>query len=87
MVADPGGVRARPGHTEALVQLCSLAGLSPVGILCEVLADDGTMARGPELATLANAYDLPFVTVEELAAYDAETATGAEMPRRNQVSS
>lgn len=67
--AHPFGVLARPGHTEAAVDLARLAGLQPVGLLCEIVNDDGSMARGPQLETFARAHGLPFVTIAELAAY------------------
>ncbi len=69
LVAKDGGVLARAGHTEAAVDLARMAGLYPSGILCEVLDDDGTMARLPRLALLARRHGLRIVTVAELAAY------------------
>ena len=64
--AREGGVLARPGHTESAVDLCRLAGLRPVGVLAEVMNDDGTMARRPQLAAIAAEQDLAMVTVAEL---------------------
>ena len=69
VVARPGGVFERPGHTEAAVDLARLAGLTPSGVICEVLNDDGTMARGPQLESLARRFDLPLVSVEDLIIY------------------
>lgn len=69
IVAKKGGVFERRGHTEASVDLARLAGLEPSGLICEVLKDDGTMARGPELEELARRWDMPLITVEELIAY------------------
>jgi 3,4-dihydroxy-2-butanone 4-phosphate synthase len=67
--ARPGGVLERAGHTEAAVDLCRLAGLTPVGAICEVLGEDGTPARLPDLQTFAALHGLAIVSVEELAAY------------------
>jgi 3,4-dihydroxy 2-butanone 4-phosphate synthase/GTP cyclohydrolase II len=59
----------RTGHTEAAVDLARLAGLAPCAVICEVLNDDGTIARGPELDRLAADHDLVRVTIEDLVAY------------------
>ena len=67
--ARSGGVLRRVGQTEAAVDLARLAGLSPVGVICEILNEDGTMARRPELETMAREHDLRFITVEQLVAY------------------
>jgi len=69
IVAKDGGVLVRAGHTEAVVDLCRLAGLRPVGVLCEVMADDGRMARLPELLELCGRFGLPIVTIKNLIAY------------------
>ena len=69
LVAKPGGVLRRAGHTEASVDLARLAGLSPVGVLCEVLDDDGSMARLPRLLQIAKELDLKIVTIADLIAY------------------
>jgi 3,4-dihydroxy 2-butanone 4-phosphate synthase / GTP cyclohydrolase II len=61
-----GGVLVRAGHTEAAVDLCSLAGLQPVGVLCEVMNDDGTMARRPELEAFARQHNLKIGTIADL---------------------
>ncbi|WP_327103316.1 bifunctional 3,4-dihydroxy-2-butanone-4-phosphate synthase/GTP cyclohydrolase II [Nonomuraea glycinis] len=61
-----GGVLARRGHTEAAVDLARLAGLTPAGVLAEVVNDDGTMARLPELRAFANEHDLALVSIEQL---------------------
>ena len=66
LIAKPGGVLARDGHTETAVDLPRLAGLSPSGILCEILDDDGTMARLPRLEIMAREHGLKIVTVEKL---------------------
>ncbi|MGI6873396.1 3,4-dihydroxy-2-butanone-4-phosphate synthase [Amycolatopsis sp. 3B14] len=65
----PGGVLERPGHTEATVDLCRLAGLSPVGVLCELVSADGSMARRPELLAFAREHDLPIITIRQLIAH------------------
>lgn len=67
--ARPGGVLQRVGHTEASVDLARLAGLYPAGVICEILADDGTMMRRPQLEEFAARHGLTFVTVAQLVAY------------------
>src|SRR5271155_3526011 len=64
--ARPGGVLQRAGHTEAAVDLAELAGLRPMGVLCEILNDDGTMARLPELFKFAKTHKLKICTIEDL---------------------
>ena len=67
--AAPGGVLRRAGHTEAGVDLTRLAGHTPAAVLCEILNDDGTMARVPELMTIAERFGLRIITVRDLIAY------------------
>lgn len=67
--AEKGGVLSRAGHTEAVVDLARLAGLFPAGILCEIMDDDGTMARLPRLEELAQKFDLMILTIKDLIAY------------------
>ncbi|MDR1322470.1 MAG: bifunctional 3,4-dihydroxy-2-butanone-4-phosphate synthase/GTP cyclohydrolase II [Gracilibacteraceae bacterium] len=67
--AREGGVLVRTGHTEAAVDLARLAGLTPAGVLCEIMKDDGTMARVPDLALFARKHDLKFITVKDLILY------------------
>jgi len=67
--ARNGGVLQRVGHTEAAVDLARLAGLNPAGVICEILAEDGAMARRDELARFAEKHALTFVTVADLVAY------------------
>ncbi len=67
--AMEGGVLRRAGHTEAVVDLCKLSGLIPVGVLCEILAEDGTMARVPELLKIAQKFNLKIITVRALIEY------------------
>jgi len=69
LVAREGGVLMRSGHTEACVDLCRLAGLTPVGVLSELMKDDGTVMRGPEVAAFAQKYGLVQVSIAELIAY------------------
>jgi 3,4-dihydroxy 2-butanone 4-phosphate synthase/GTP cyclohydrolase II len=67
--AVPGGVLRRAGHTEAVPDLCRLAGLRPVGALCEILTEDGRMARVPELIRFARQHDLGILTIRDLIEY------------------
>jgi 3,4-dihydroxy 2-butanone 4-phosphate synthase/GTP cyclohydrolase II len=67
--AKAGGVLRRPGHTEASIDLASMAGLRPVGVLCEIVNDDGTMKRRPDLEEFAAEHDLALVTIADLVAY------------------
>jgi 3,4-dihydroxy 2-butanone 4-phosphate synthase/GTP cyclohydrolase II len=64
--AQPGGVLKRAGHTEAVVDLCEAAGLYPAGLLCEIMDDDGEMARMPRLREIANRFDLKLITIADL---------------------
>lgn len=64
--ARPGGVLTRPGHTEAATDLARLAGLPPVGVIGELVHDDGRMMRLPEVVALGRAEDLPVITIEQL---------------------
>jgi len=67
--AQPGGVLRRVGQTEAGVDLARLAGYRPAGVICEILNEDGTMARRPQLEEIAEEHDLRFITVAQLVAY------------------
>ena len=69
LVAKEGGVLMRSGHTEACVDLCRLAGLAPVGVLSELMNDDGTVMRGPELAAFAEKHKLRRISISELISY------------------
>lgn len=64
--AKPGGVLQRAGHTEAAVDLVKLAGCRPIGVICEIMSDDGSMARLPELQRFARRHRLKLCTIEEL---------------------
>jgi len=82
--ARKGGVLVRAGQTEGSVDLARLAGLKPAGVICEVMNDDGTMARMPELEKLSSEHDVPIVSVADLISYrmmkDTLVRRGAEAP-------
>jgi len=67
--AKPGGVLERPGHTEAAVDLAVLAGLHPSGVLCELVNDDGTMQRLPDLVAFKRRFGLKLISIASLIAY------------------
>jgi 3,4-dihydroxy 2-butanone 4-phosphate synthase / GTP cyclohydrolase II len=69
LVAKEGGVLVRAGHTEAAVDLARLSGLYPAGVICEIMNDDGTMARLPDLIAFANRHGLKIATIADLIAY------------------
>jgi len=69
LCARPGGVLERAGHTEAAVDLAALAGLKPAAVICEILSDDGTMARLPELGEFKRRHRLPLVSITSLIEY------------------
>ncbi len=69
LIARPGGVLERPGHTEAVVDLAVLSGLPPVGVLCEILNGDGTMARVPQLELFRREHHLKMGCVADLIEY------------------
>ncbi|MDD6920428.1 MAG: bifunctional 3,4-dihydroxy-2-butanone-4-phosphate synthase/GTP cyclohydrolase II [Eubacteriales bacterium] len=69
LLAKKNGVLERNGHTEATVDLLRLAGLKECGICCEIMKDDGTMMRTPELIELAKKYNIPFITIKHLQEY------------------
>ncbi|QXD15556.1 bifunctional 3,4-dihydroxy-2-butanone-4-phosphate synthase/GTP cyclohydrolase II [Rhodocaloribacter litoris] len=71
--AQQGGVLRRAGHTEAAVDLARLAGLYPAGVLVEIMNDDGTMARVPELREIARRFDMRLITIKDLIAYRMRT--------------
>lgn len=76
--AKSGGVLRRPGHTEAAVDLARMAGLYPAGVICEIMNDDGSMARMPELKPFAEQHGLMIVTIAELIHYRMFTETLVE---------
>lgn len=69
LVAKQGGVLRRTGHTEAAIDFARLAGFKPAGVICEILNEDGTMARLPQLVEVAKKFDLKLVSIEDLVAY------------------
>jgi 3,4-dihydroxy 2-butanone 4-phosphate synthase/GTP cyclohydrolase II len=69
LIAKDGGVLMRSGHTEAAVDLCRLANLEPVGVICELVNDDGTVMRGPQIKAFAEKHKLKQISVDELIAY------------------
>lgn len=69
LVARDGGVLVRAGHTEAAVDVSRLAGLNPAGVICEIMNDDGTMARTPDLVKFAQHHGLKIATIADLIAY------------------
>lgn len=75
LIARAGGVLARSGHTEAGVDLAQLAGLEPAGVLAEVVNDDGTVKRLPELIAFAREYGLKIISIEDLIAYRLQHET------------
>lgn len=76
LAARDGGVLERPGHTEAGVELCRLAGLSEAAVICEVCSEDGEMARLPELRSFAHRHGLPLIAIADLIAYEMRLAPG-----------
>ncbi len=72
LVAKEGGVLRRTGHTEAAIDFARLAGLKPAGIIVEIMNDDGSMARLPQLMKVAEKFDLKIVSIEDLVAYRME---------------
>lgn len=83
--ARPGGVLERAGQTEAAVDLARLAGLNPSGVICEILSDDGTMARGPELKEVARLHGLKIVTVADIIAFRLRTETLVHVVAQSEV--
>ncbi|MFN9690638.1 MAG: bifunctional 3,4-dihydroxy-2-butanone-4-phosphate synthase/GTP cyclohydrolase II [Vampirovibrionales bacterium] len=86
--AKKGGVLERVGHTEASVDLARLAGAEPAGVICEIMNEDGTMARRPDLELFAQAHNLPLISIAQLVSYRLATETTikrvstAKMPTR-----
>ena len=86
LIARPGGVLTRMGHTEAAVDLATLAGLTPAGVICEIMNEDGSMARVPELMDFANKHDMAIITIADLVKFRRRSeqyisrAAIAEMP-------
>jgi len=72
LIAKPGGVLRRTGHTEAAIDLARLAGKKPAGVIVEIMNEDGTMARLPQLREIADKHDLKLISIEDLVAYRME---------------
>lgn len=73
--AAPGGVLERDGHTEGSIDIARLAGCAPAAVICEILSEDGTMARRPELEVFGRRHDLPIVSIAELTAWVRQHGT------------
>jgi 3,4-dihydroxy 2-butanone 4-phosphate synthase/GTP cyclohydrolase II len=73
LIAKDGGVLRRAGHTEAAIDLAVMAGFEPAGVICEIIKEDGEMARLPELLQLAKEFDLKIVSIKDLIAYRLAT--------------
>ncbi len=69
LIAKDGGVLVRTGHTEGSVDICKLAGLAPVGVICEIIKDDGTMARHDDLEIFSKKHNMPIVYISDLVEY------------------
>lgn len=82
--ARRGGVLERPGHTEAAHDLAALAGLQPVGVLCEIVNDDGSMARRPDLFKFAKRHGLTIITIADMIAY-RERQLSDTLPRMQSI--
>jgi len=80
--ASDGGVLVRNGHTEGSVDLVRIAGLNPAAVICEIMRDDGEMARRPDLEAFARQHDLPCLTIAELAEYRMQTENLVEEAAR-----
>lgn len=78
LVARDGGSLVRAGHTEAVVDIARLAGLTPAGVICEIMNDDGTMARLPDLISFAQQHDLKVATIADLISYRRRTESIVE---------
>ena len=78
LVARDGGSLVRAGHTEAVVDIARLAGLTPAGVICEIMNDDGTMARLPDLLSFAQKHDLKVATIADLISYRRRTESIVE---------
>jgi 3,4-dihydroxy 2-butanone 4-phosphate synthase/GTP cyclohydrolase II len=69
LIAKDGGVLVRTGHTEGSIDLCKLAGLYPVGVICEIIKDDGTMARRDDLREFSKKHNIPIVYISDIVEY------------------
>ncbi len=85
LVARDGGVLVRAGHTEAAVDFARLAGLNPSGVICEIMNDDGTMARMPDLVAFAQRHNLKLGTIADLIAYRRRTERLVQRVEEGQI--
>ena len=79
LIAKDNGVLERNGHTEAAVDLAKLSGARPAGVICEIMNDDGTMAKGNDLQTFKERHNLKMITIESLIAYRKQTESHVEL--------
>ncbi len=87
LVAQDGGVLVRAGHTEAAVDVARMAGLNPAGVICEIMNDDGTMARLPDLVKFAQMHGLKVATIADLIAYRRRTERVIERVVESKINS
>jgi len=87
LIAQDGGVLVRAGHTEAAVDVSRLAGLNPSGVICEIMNDDGTMARMPDLITFAQEHGLKIATIADLIAYRRRNEKLIELVASSKINS
>ena len=87
LIAQDGGVLVRAGHTEAAVDVSRLAGLNPSGVICEIMNDDGTMARMPDLMTFAEEHGLKIATIADLIAYRRRNEKLIELVASSKINS
>ncbi|GAB4238843.1 MAG: 3,4-dihydroxy-2-butanone-4-phosphate synthase [Methyloligellaceae bacterium] len=87
LIAREGGVLVRAGHTEAAVDLARLAGLNPAGVICEIMNDDGSMARLPDLVAFARRHNLRIATIADLIAYRRKHDSVVKLVRETNVTS
>ena len=87
LIAQDGGVLVRAGHTEAAVDVSRLAGLNPSGVICEILNDDGTMARMPDLMIFAQEHGLKIATIADLIAYRRRNEKLIELVASSKINS
>lgn len=79
LIANPGGVLIRRGHTEGSIDLCLLAGLPPAGVICELMCEDGSMLTGSAIDAYAQRYQLPVLSIEDIALYRSRLLDQSEL--------
>ena len=77
LIAKKGGVLVREGHTEASVDLALLCGMNPVGVICEIMNEDGSMARMPDLEIMAQKFDLKIISIEDLVKFRKSSSSSS----------